>query len=226
MDQASASRELSSPQAKTAKDSSLLDLPQGVLALIISFSAPNSKRQHPLLAVCRATRDAVLQTLQELTLKFEGVLRIPPLAGLLHRACCAARAGLTIILQCQSAWADAVLQLGVQHLSNDSLGVEHTGWDRVHTLVRAARARGRWPRVSVAPGESGLVLSNRMLILSVIAALAQGCNTATSPLIALNSSWVVSHMWLVCLVHFGRSCKNLIGAQIVEECVKCSFRPQ
>jgi hypothetical protein len=109
-------------------------LPLEVLASISSNTGQHSTRVHPLLKVCRATRDAVLQGLKNVELCItndEDGSTVGRLARMLHRACCTATPGLKVKL----CWRNLKCEQGV--LTNLLLapGIQSQGWHNVHYLV-------------------------------------------------------------------------------------------
>jgi hypothetical protein len=118
-----------SRRSSSKADLSLLDLPDPALAAIVRCSKqPSSTPQHPLLALSRASRDAVLSCSRTVSLCLAGSEHAPE-ARLLHRVCSTAPPGLELELDLEGASQSSkpLLQL-LQP------GVSSGGWTHVHEL--------------------------------------------------------------------------------------------
>jgi hypothetical protein len=109
---------------------SLLDLPESALIHIAHLSKHSPGRckhawGHPLLAVSRECRAAVLSSLTKFTLKVHPDAKHPS-AQFLHRACCQAPAGLHVALELPLFGNSLPIVL-------DS-GIACQGWRRVRIL--------------------------------------------------------------------------------------------
>jgi hypothetical protein len=109
---------------------SMLDLPATVLNAIAREALRKGANGHPMLAVAKACRDVVLESLSKITLDLssqsEGASH-QPLARLLNRACCGAAPGLHVKLGL-GEHGDVALPLLLQP------GLDCAGWHNVHKL--------------------------------------------------------------------------------------------
>jgi hypothetical protein len=108
----------------------LLQLPELQLTLIAKQISSSSKSGHPMLAVSRGSRDAVLRGLAKIKLTtHEAEQNQEPSARLLHRACCEAPPGLGVELDLTP---DTPYRL-LATLFQPALG-SPGGWRHVHKL--------------------------------------------------------------------------------------------
>jgi hypothetical protein len=127
--------------APVEEQRSLVDLPELVLSAVAKhgFDSSNTaqpvwwyqrRKGHPMLAVARSLRDAVLSNLTKIRLDLQPQLLdscCQPEARLLHRACCHAAPGLQVELDLGNN-QHALLQL-----LQPALGVG--GWQNVHRFT-------------------------------------------------------------------------------------------
>jgi hypothetical protein len=134
----SKARKLSSDTQVLVEERSLVDLPDLVLSAIAKHgfgSEDEPQTGHPLLAVARSLRDAVLGSLTKIRLDLQPQLdsRCQPEGRLLHRACCQAAPGL-----------DVELDLGNnQHALSTLLqpALDIGGWHNVHGFTVSCMSR-------------------------------------------------------------------------------------